>query len=185
MSFLSAFKLRDENGLPYGLRQIDNKPRVSSMPYLYDIAEGNVSGHTRWTKVSYTPTANTSESDIWGLAGLYVFPTTAQQMAVSSSNANDTGTVIFSGTSTGGSTTTLIDTGKDFTAGTPVAVGDIVILDKSGTTPEYGYVTGVAATTLTLTGGFSSGGTGSGRAYSIVDQSATTGLQVVKVAYLS
>ena len=105
--------------------------------------------------------------------------------AYSSNNTNDIGTSIFSGTSTGGSTTSLIDTGKDFTAGTPVVAGDCIILDKSGSVPEWGYVTAVAATELTIAGGFSSGGTGSGRAYIVVDKSATTGAHAVIIEYLN
>lgn len=32
-----AIKLQDENGAPYGIRQIDNRPLMSSKPFLYDI----------------------------------------------------------------------------------------------------------------------------------------------------
>jgi hypothetical protein len=182
-------QLIDESGTPYGIKQVDNKPRISAMPYLYDIAEGNVPGHTPWTKIGYSPTINTSESDVWSKAGTYgnggLFPSTAATMKLVSSNAGDTGAIIFSGTSSGGSTTTLVDAAKDFTAGTPVQVGDCIILDKSGTTPEWGYVTAVtSATTLTLANGFSSGGTGASRAYSILDYSANAGAQAVKLEYL-
>ena len=83
-------KFVDESGTAYGVKHIENKPRVSSMPYLYDIAEGNVSGHEAWTKIGYTPTMNTTESDLWSKAGVYVFPATAQQMeVVSSDNTQD------------------------------------------------------------------------------------------------
>jgi hypothetical protein len=105
---------------------------------------------------------------------------------VSSNNVDDIGVSIKSGTSTGGSTTTLIDTGANFTAATAVAVGDMVVLDKSGTVPEYGWVTAVtSATELAIAGGFSSGGTGSGRAYTVVDNSAKAGGHVVKICYLT
>jgi hypothetical protein len=40
-----AAKLIDDLGVAFGVKQIDGKPRVSSTPYLYDIAEGNVTGH--------------------------------------------------------------------------------------------------------------------------------------------
>ena len=178
------------NGLISGLipwKEADGKPRVSCTPYTYDIAKGNVSGHTPWTKVGYTPTMNTTESDIWSKAGVYTFPAAAGKWeVVSSDNTQDIGTVIFSGTSSGGSTTTLIDATKNFNAGTPVAVGDCVILDKSGTTPEWGYVTAVTSNTeLAIGGGFSSGGTGTLRTYSIVDKSAYTHAQVVKIEYLT
>jgi len=40
-----AARLVDENGVIYGVRQVNNKPRVSAMPYTYDIAEGNIPDH--------------------------------------------------------------------------------------------------------------------------------------------
>ena len=186
----TATKLVDEAGAVYGVKQINNKPRVSAMPYLYDIAEGNVPAHKAWSKIGFAPSfvAN-ANTDIWSYCAtqpVYLFPTAAQQMEVlSSNNVADIGTSIKAGTSTGGSTVTLVDAAADFTAATAVAVGDTVILDKSGTTPEYGYVTAVtSATELAIAGGFSAGGTGSGRAYAILDRSATAGAHAVKINYL-
>lgn len=182
MTLINSMYLRDEVGAAYGVKHVSNKPRVSSMPYLYDIAEGNVSGHANWTKIGYTPTMTTAVSDLWSLAGAYVFPPSAMQMEVVSSNAADAGVVGFSGNSTGGSTTTLIDASKDFTAGTPAAVGDLVILD---TTHEIGIVTNVAATILTVGDGFAHGGSGAGQAYRVVDLSAGgAGAQVIWINYL-
>jgi len=138
---------------------IGNKMRVSSIPYLYDIAEGNVPDHTHFVKIGYAPsmTANVN-TDVWSYSAtqpVYLFPTAAMGMEVlGSNNTDDIGTSIKDGTSTGGSLTTLIDTGKDFLAATAVAVGDCVILDKAGASPEYGFVTAVATTTLTIAGGF-------------------------------
>ena len=84
MSYFNNIGFLDENGLPYGVKHVQNKPRVSSMDYLYDIAEGNVTGHTPWTKIGYNP-ALTTEEDIWSAGGLYVFPAAATQMEVVSS----------------------------------------------------------------------------------------------------
>jgi hypothetical protein len=157
-----------------------------STPYTYQIAEGEIVGHTSWSKIGYSPTINTSESDIWSAAGVYAFATAEGKWeVVSSDNTQDIGTIIKTGTSdAGGSATTLVDAAVDFTTATAVAVGDCVILDKSGTSPEWGYVTGIAAHTLTIAGGFSSGGTGTNRAYSVVDKSAYTGAQAVRITYL-
>jgi len=171
---------------------IDGKIRTSSMPYLYDIAEGNVTGHTRFSKIGFAPsmTANVN-TDVWSYSAtqpVYLFPTVAMGMEVlSSNNTDDIGTVIKGPrTSTGGSTTTLIDSSGDFTSATAVAVGDCVILDKDDTTPEYGYVTSVdSATQLTISGGFSYGGTGSGRSYIIVDTSAKAGAQAIEINFLN
>lgn len=180
----------DENGSPYGIKQINNKPIFSSMPYLYDIVEGNITNHTPFSKLGYTPSIGTGvNTDIWGYAHtqpVYLFPTVAQQMEIlSTNNTDDIGTSIKTGTSTGGSLTTLIDTSANFTAATAVAIGDVVLLDKAGTSPEFGYVTAVtSATQLTLSGGFSRGGSGSLRSYIVLDNSATAGAHAVEINYL-
>jgi hypothetical protein len=156
------------------------------MSYGEAVAFGIAKDAVRWYKIGYTPTMTTAVSDIWSAAGLYVFPTAAAGMELlSSDNTNDIGTSLYSGTSTGGSMTTLVDSGKDFTAATAVAAGDYIILDKSGTTPEWGIVTAVTATTLTVANGFSGGGVGGGgRAYAVLDNSVTTGAQAVRINYL-
>lgn len=188
MSYFKSVNLLDESGVAYGVKHISNKPRVSSMPYLYDVAEGNVAGHSAWMKIGLNPALVAStEADLWSATGVINFPSAAGKWeVVSSDNTQDIGTAIKTGTSTGGSTVTLIDSGANFAAATAVAIGDCIILDKSGTTPEYGYVTGVtSATELAVAGGFSSGGTGSGRVYAIVDKSAYTNAQAVKISYLT
>ena len=185
-------KLVDENGVSYGVKHVNNKPRVSSMPYLYDIAEGNVSGHTPWTKIGHNGALVAStEADLWSATGVYVFPPAEMGLEVVSSNAADDGTGPLRGAmdnsvqaDAGGSITTLVDADADFLAATAVAVGDTLILDPHGTTPEWGIITGVATTTLTVAHGFSSGGTGASRYYAVTDASATTGAHAVMIDYL-
>jgi hypothetical protein len=186
MSLINSMYLRDESGTPYGVKHVNNKPRVSRMDYLYAIAEGNVSDHIGWSKLGFTPTMTTTESDIWSAAGVYVPPTEEMGMEVYSSSTSDAGTAIKSGTCTGGSTTTIVDTAADFTAATAVAVGDCVILNKAGTSPEFGFVTAVtSATELAVAGGFARGvGGAAGRTYDVVDKSASTGAQAVQICYL-
>jgi hypothetical protein len=157
-------------------------PYIGHLSYGECIAQGLFTNIAKWSKVGYTPTMTTVQSDLWSAAGTLNFPVAATQIEIlSGDNTNDIGNSIFNGTSSGGSTTTLTDASKNFLGGTPVAIGDCVILDK-GTNPEWGYVTGVATTTLTIAGGFSKGGSGSARVYQVIDQSATTGAQV---AYIS
>lgn len=57
--------LVDENGLPYGVKHVNNKPRVSSVDYLYDIAEGNVSDHDPWTKIGYNDNIGLTQEPAW------------------------------------------------------------------------------------------------------------------------
>jgi len=60
------------------------------MPYTYDIAEGNISGHTPWTKTGYNPNVGTTQETVWSYSTEYVFPAAAMQMeVVSSDNTQD------------------------------------------------------------------------------------------------
>jgi len=184
MSYFKAIQLENELGVPYGVKHVNNKPRVSAMPYLYDIAEGNVTDHTPWTKIGFNP-ALTAEEDIWSAGGSYVFPTGATAMAVIGGATDDGSPAIYSGTASAGTSTSLTDTAKNFTTGAIVGVGDCVILEKAGTTPEWGYVTALVGTdTLTIGGGFSSGGNPNGRTYDVIDKALSVGAQAVKIDYL-
>lgn len=142
----------------------------------------------RWTKIGYNGALVAStEADVWSGTGVYTFPTVAAGLEmVSSDNAADIGTSIKAATcDVDGTTTTLLDADVDFLAATAVAVGDCVILDKSGAVPEWGYVTAVATHMLTVAGGFSKGGScATARAYTVIDKSAYTGAQAVKIEYL-
>lgn len=192
MSHFATLQMLDENGVPRKFKfDLGTQPIITAQTYLQAVAEGDIAGHVPWSKIGFTPVMNTTESDIWGASGVYVFPAVAGTWeVVSSDNTQDKGTVIkgaMNGSVTsdaGGTTTTLVDADVDFTAATAVAVGDCVLLDPNGTTPEWGYVTTVAAHTLTVAGGFSSGGTGASRKYAVVDKSASTHAQVVRLEYL-
>lgn len=177
----------DESGTPYGIKHVQNKPRISAMPYLYDISEGNVPGHTMWTKIGYNPAITTSEEDLWGAGGSYVFPPSATIMEVLSSTATadeDVGTILFNATcDTGGTTTTMLDAGVDFTA--TAAIGDVIIIDKAGAVPEWGILSAVANGSVTFENGLSMGGSCvTARTYQILDVSASKGAMAVKVDYL-
>jgi hypothetical protein len=197
MSYFQGIKWIDTLGAVKAFKNIDDNPKVVNQTYLEQIAEGNVSGHAAWSKVGYNPAITTNEEDVWSGGGSYAFPATAAQWDVDSSDVNDLGTVI-KGNAEGAAqtivadastTTTLVDADVNFSSATAVAVGDCILLDPKGTTPEWGYVTDItnAATgTLGVSGGFSSGGVPTGRAYTIVDKSDAVGLgaQVVKIDYL-
>lgn len=182
-----AAKFVDENGTAYGVKHVSNKPRVSAMPYLYDIAEGNVSGHTAWEKIGYTALSGTTTKDVWSYTDNTInLPTGATAMEVYTASAQDAGTSLHSGTTTtGGSATTLEKTGENFK--TTTAVGDLLIIDAAGTTPEYGFITEVTSdTVLTFSGGLSGGGSGAARAtYNVIDVSATSGAHAVIIKYLT
>lgn len=85
-------RLMDHEGFEYGVKQVDGKPRVSSMPYLYDIVEGNVEGHKAWSKMGFNSDIQAAEEVVASQGGAYVFPTGAMQLqAVSSDNTQDKG----------------------------------------------------------------------------------------------
>lgn len=157
--------------------------------FLENIAMGGYSNITPWSKLGYNASLAATEEDIWSAGAVYAFPTAATAMEVVSDSAtdNDAGTQIHDGgaTDADGSLTTLKVTGENFS--TTTAVGDLVILDKAGTTPEWGYVTAVTSNTvLTCAGGFSSGVGGASRStYNVIDVSAKTGVHAVRIEYLN
>jgi hypothetical protein len=149
------------------------------------IAEGNYSNIIKWSKLGYCPIPVTTETDIWSYgATTAVVPliVTADTMRVATQNAADSGvTATLYGPLTSDTSadplTILYDSSVDFTTPTSVAIGDIVILTKSGTTPEWSYVTAVGASgahTVTCGGGFSNGGNTTTKEYYIIDQSHGT-----------
>jgi hypothetical protein len=71
--------------------QNDN-PQILSQDYLYGIAEGDVSGHTTFTKYGVYTAVTNSATDIWEFGGTYAFPATAVTIEASSSSAADAST---------------------------------------------------------------------------------------------
>jgi hypothetical protein len=80
----------DENKRAYGVKQINGKPRVSAMPYLYDVAEGNVAGHTLFDKYAINDDVDAAaEEDVWCVGGTYSWLTGTTGLAVVSSSVED------------------------------------------------------------------------------------------------
>lgn len=68
----------------------DARLGVMSKDYLIGVAEGDVVGHTAWSKTGYNPNVGTSEETVWSYSTQYVFPVAAMQMEVlSSDNTQD------------------------------------------------------------------------------------------------
>ena len=177
---IGAIQFVDEAGVPYGVKHVENKPRVSCIPYLYDIAEGNVPGHEGQRILGFnTGIPNGVLEDITELSTDVPRPTTAVPMEVIG-GAADTGVVIYTSTATGGSTSTLVDTAQDFTAGNIVAPGDLILLDSK---ESWGMVSVVTAQTLTVNPVFAHSVTAElADTYRIVDHSAGgTGVHVTSV----
>lgn len=80
----------DTNGIMHPLINNAGAPQICSQDYLTALAEGDISGHTPWSKIGYNDTISTSEETIWTNSTQYTFPTVAGQMeVVSSDNTQD------------------------------------------------------------------------------------------------
>jgi hypothetical protein len=81
------------DGLLYSFETVGGKPRVSSTPYAYDIAEGNIVGHTAFAKYGRVAGVNNLLVDVWagegGSASVYVFPPSAIKFTIASTSGND------------------------------------------------------------------------------------------------
>jgi len=119
--------------------------------YLHEIAAGRVPGVSAVLKFGENPDIDTASGfeTIWDAGGTYVPPTTARLHNLASTLAADAGTLVSSGTATGGSQTSIEDTGATFVTD-GVAVGDYVLND---TNLQIGIVTTVTSETeLTMIG---------------------------------
>jgi hypothetical protein len=89
--FKRGIYLINESGTLYGVKQINNKPRVSAMPYTYDIAEGNVTDHVNWSKIGFNGAvaANETEEEMWPVSTAYTWPAAVGTMTIVSDSAED------------------------------------------------------------------------------------------------
>ncbi len=96
----------DENGTPYGIKHVDNKPRVSAMPYLFDIAEGLVADHELFGAFGERQAVAVvaTGADVWGgTANAIPRPADAgEQLEIVSTSANDDGAPVGTGIRTVG-----------------------------------------------------------------------------------
>ena len=79
----------DENGDSQQLKQVDGKIRVSSMPYLYDIAEGNVADHSAFRRFGTNNDVGQANEILAPIGGTYVWSTAAESLHVVSTDVND------------------------------------------------------------------------------------------------
>ena len=164
--------------------QIGRSARPSD--FYFSVAMGEIPGHTLMEKFGENPDIDTADGfvTIWDAGGDYAAPTIPRVHDVVSTLAADAGTVLESGTATGGSLTTLEDTGATFIASGVVA-GDRIINDTNVT---IATVTNVdSETVLTAFVGMIDAGSGlnstpnaSGDSYRIVTD-ASTGASILHI----
>lgn len=82
---------RDENGVPYGIKHVDNKPRVSSLPYTYDIAKDLITDHVAIHKFGANADIDNAEEVIMTQGGMINYLTSAEVPKIKSSSADDDG----------------------------------------------------------------------------------------------
>jgi hypothetical protein len=152
------------------------------------IARGLVPGHSAINKFGENPDIDTGGfEDIWDGGGTYIPPTQSRIHDVVSTSALDAGTVVSSGTATGGSLLTLVDSGATFISD-GVAPGDDILNDSN---VELASIVSVPnETTLNLAGmrepdrGFvSTNPNAAGDAYRVVTN-ASTGASIFYVTGL-
>lgn len=164
-----GIKYIDTGGTIHGFIDNSGAPQICSQDYLQALAEGDIVGHTPWSKVGFTGTMTTTQSDIWSKTGVYTFMpgTVGTAMRVSSSNAADTSagtgvqsvkisyldrnytpgteTIALAGTAFATTVATdmfRINAFRVETAGANAkAVGNITLENATGGT-VYGYITG-------------------------------------------
>lgn len=86
-------RMLDENGTPYGVKHIDNKIRVSSVPYYVDIAEGLVPNHTAVNKFGHNSAVGATLEPVWDFSDVYDYlaDDTFSTMYISSDDTLDQG----------------------------------------------------------------------------------------------
>jgi hypothetical protein len=119
---------------------------MNDAPWEQRVAEGRVTGYTHINKFGLNTDIDTGTvpETLWDGGGLYVEPTQARLHDVASTSTEDAGSVLSSGTATGGSKTSLIDTSATFSSD-GVAAGDVIIND---TTKEHAVVVTVTSETV-------------------------------------
>jgi hypothetical protein len=84
---------------------VKNDPK----PFLYQIAEGNVTGKESWYKIAYNPTLETSAIIMPNDQASYIWPTANKQPVLASSDSEDDGTSSPPGTGVQEVTITYLD----------------------------------------------------------------------------
>lgn len=150
---------------------------ISLNDYYLELAKGNIPRHSSIAKFGEKPNIVSGFETIWDGLGVYVPPSQARFHNVKSSLAVDAGELISSGTATGGSVTSLIDSAGTFETDN-VAVEDLILGDDK---MEIGEVSSVVSETEIQIvrsmrdpeSGFDGAGHESGDAYRIVRDTST------------
>ena len=90
-------------------REVSSISRVgTSEPFELQVSRGQIAYHEFIHKFGYNPSIGATDETIWSEGGLYVYPTSASTMYISSSSADDTAA------GTGARTATVYGLDADF-----------------------------------------------------------------------
>lgn len=78
------------DAFPFKIGRVKDKIRTSSVPYLYDIAKGNIPDHYALHKFGYNGTVPATEETIWEQSSVYAYLAAATVLKISSSDVDDT-----------------------------------------------------------------------------------------------
>ena len=87
----SYVQLLDEDGEPYGVKQASGKPQVSTMPYLYDIAEGEIATHAPFRRFGVNLDVPISWETVTNQSLVQSYLTSAEQLKIVSTDTDDDG----------------------------------------------------------------------------------------------
>lgn len=96
----TATTFLDESGAEWGVKHVDNKIRTSSMPYLYDIAEGNVPEHSVFRAFGHNAVVAAAWETVYGTSDLRTYLTSGERLQVTSDDADDDGDPVGNGART-------------------------------------------------------------------------------------
>jgi len=110
MSLFKGIKLWDTVTSAYlGLKFRGGSPQICAQTYLQSLAEGNITGHTAWSKTGYNSAVDAAApEDIWSYGGTYTWPTAEMQMEVVSDSARDQQQAITAFATSAGGAKTLV-----------------------------------------------------------------------------
>jgi len=93
-------QLLDPDGVAYGVPQADGKPRVSAMPYLYDIAEGKVPSHAPFRRFGVNMDVAATWETVTNQSTAQPYLTSAERLKIVSTDADDDGSPVGDGART-------------------------------------------------------------------------------------
>jgi len=79
----------DEDGNPFGIKQIDGRIRVSATQYTYDISHGLIPGHEVILKFGFNADVPNTFETIWTGSANYVYMSSPSTLYISSSDNTD------------------------------------------------------------------------------------------------